>query len=97
MTAGAAAQLAARKLQHRADLHEVRLDGELVVYDLRTGSLHQLDAIGAMTWDLLDGTDALARALPRIAATFGTDVEIVATDLLRLVGELDAVGLLISD
>lgn len=90
----AAARLAERRLRRRSDVHEVRLDAELVLYDARTGSLHQLDPIAAMIWGLLDGTGALGDWLPTMAARFGVDVEIVASDVMRLVEELDGLGLL---
>ncbi len=66
------------------------------MYDPLTGSLHQLDPIGSMVWELLDGTAALAEALPSMAEAFEADVEMVADDLVRLVDELDGLGLLLS-
>lgn len=70
------------------------LDGEAVLYDEETGSLHSLDAIGTVVWGCLDGQASLARIADELAAAFGADPATVAGDVLELARELGRQGVL---
>jgi hypothetical protein len=64
----------------RAELVVEELDGELLVYDLRTDAAHSLDVRAAAIWRACDGGASIAE----IAAATGTAPEIVEHTLSDL-------------
>jgi PqqD family protein of HPr-rel-A system len=67
----------------------VELDGEAVLFDETSGSLHLLDPVATVIWNRLDGgatVDALAADLSEV---FAADRHRVRDDLVTFVRELD--------
>jgi PqqD family protein of HPr-rel-A system len=67
----------------------VELDGETVLFDERSGTLHLLDAVGTVVWCRLDGSTTLDDLARELATTFATDEHRVRADLVAFLQELD--------
>lgn len=70
------------------------MDGELVIFDPAGSGVHQLDAVGALVWQLLDGRSPVAELVADLADAFGADEAQVATDVDALLDDLRSAGLL---
>lgn len=68
------------------------LDGEAVVWDGRTESLHHLDRVTTAIWARLDGRP-LDEVVAELAADFGVPVAQVAADVPPMVERLVGLGL----
>ena len=64
-------------------VHSRLAGGERVLLHLETGQYHELNTIGSMIWDLLDGY----RDTPEIAAEVGAQVDASPGDLEQIVTE----------
>lgn len=80
--------------KHRARICSAELDDEVVLFDEDSGRLHTLDSVASVVWACLDGTQAVAGIAVELAEVFGADPTVVEADVLRLVRELGAQGLL---
>lgn len=70
------------------------IDGELVIFDPVSRAVHQLDPVGAVVWQFLDGRSPMAELVADLAHAFGTAEEQVRADVDALVHKLRRVGLL---
>jgi hypothetical protein len=87
-------QLDARSRPKRCStVASVELDGETVLYDSATESIHRLNETATLVWVCLDGTGSLAEVVDALAVATGADSATVAEDVLILVRELSAKGL----
>ena len=66
----------------RADLIVVELDGEAVVYDEASGSLHQLNRSATVVWGLCDGRTTVDVIAADVADTFGLPIEEILPQVL---------------
>lgn len=74
-----------------------RIADETVLVDLERGVYYALDEVGTEIWDGLSEGDDTPEALKlRILRRFEVDAERAATDLDRLLGELERTGLIVS-
>jgi hypothetical protein len=71
-------------------------DEELVLLDPEDGSYYTLDEVGARIWELADGTRTAAQIAEALDAEFDAPLEEIQADLLELLAELAASGL-VSD
>ena len=69
------------------------LAGDSVLLDLKTGSYFGLDAVGTRIWAFLDSGARLGDVLAGILEEYEVDEVTAWKDLVRLVGELVAHGL----
>ncbi|QNN52161.1 PqqD family protein [Nocardioides mesophilus] len=75
-------------------VEEVEVDGETVVYDSRSGSLHLLDPVGSLIWAALDGVTTLGEVSDELARVFGgrsSDVHADVTAFADRLLDLDLV------
>lgn len=77
-------------------LEAVDLDGEIVVFNPTNGQVHQLDRIGSLLWDFLDGTATVAELVDDVAAAFSAPRAAVDADVKAFLAELDFGGLLVG-
>jgi hypothetical protein len=70
-----------------------RVGEEMVILDLATGSYLGLDPLGARIWQLITQRNTLAAVLDAVVAEYEVDRETAANDLLALIGEMRAHGL----
>jgi hypothetical protein len=79
-----------------APVEEAELDGEMVLYNPVDHRIHHLDQRATLVWHMLDGEATIAELAADIADAFGAPLDEVTADLLTLVGDLQAEGLLID-
>lgn len=82
--------------QRRDDVADIVLDGEAVLCDEASGALHHLDRIATIVWQCLDGGASIEELAAEFADGFGAAHDIVCNDVLTLVRELGAQGLLVG-
>jgi hypothetical protein len=70
------------------------LQGQPVLVNLDTDSVHGLDAAGAMFWEALTASESLQQALSQLQAQCDVDPDILRADLSDLVRALESKGLL---
>ena len=71
-------------------------DGDLVLHDPRSGSIHRLNAIAGLTWRLCDGLHEPAAITAQVAAAFGRQPADVAQDINELLTHFLDAGLIQS-
>lgn len=76
------------------EVSRVCLDGEAVLFDERSGSLVQLNAMATVITSCFDGTSTVADIVDDLAEAFATDASPVRHDVLALVRRLADLGLL---
>ena len=70
------------------------LDGEAVLLNLQTGKYFGLDPTGTRIWHFLVEYHSLGMAYNRMLDEYDVDAETLKADLLRLVDQLVAHGLI---
>jgi len=70
-----------------------QLQEEAVLLNLDSGLYFGLDPVGTRIWNLLANGQSLPQIVSTITAEYEVDDEQCKTDLLRLLGELEAQGL----
>lgn len=73
------------------------LAGEAVLVGLGSSCYFGLDEVGTRIWELVTQHEALARVLAAVVEEFDVPAARAEADLLRLVGELVAQGLVVVD
>lgn len=69
------------------------LEGEAVILDLGEGVYYGLDPIGAHVWSLLAEERTVAELRDRVVAAYDVDSATAEADLMELLAELAARGL----
>lgn len=77
----------------RPEVSTFPLDGELVLYDGRTGEAHLLNHTGAEIWRMCDGSHAVTRLARETAALFGIPYRRALADVRDLLSMLDGADL----
>lgn len=75
------------------DQVSAQLDGEAVVLSLADGVYYGLNPVGASVWTLLEEPRTVAELRDAVVAEYDVDAPTAEADLLRLLGELAARGL----
>ncbi len=73
------------------------LEGEAVLLDLAHGTYFGLDEVGTRVWQLVAERARLESVLEAMLEEYDVDAATLERDLLALVGELTASGLLIRE
>ncbi len=69
-------------------LEWVEVDEEIVAWSQQTDSLHRLDRIATLVFQLADGQTPLSQTISDLAEAFGADAEEVEVDVLSCVGRM---------
>jgi hypothetical protein len=72
----------------RDGICEVEIDGELVLLDTSSGTLHLLNRAAAAVWSGLDGARDLDEIAGELSDTAGAEAEVVREDVIALVNQL---------
>jgi Uncharacterised nucleotidyltransferase/Coenzyme PQQ synthesis protein D (PqqD) len=72
----------------------VEVDGESVLLDRSTGSLHMLNDVGAAIWSRLDGSRTVDTLVAELSEVFEVDSDRVARDVHEFLAQLAQLGLL---
>lgn len=81
--------------QPHPDLTTSELDGETILYDPRSGQVHQLNASATLIWALCDGTRPIAAISDAVAATYQLPPAEAEADVSTLIADLHAADLLV--
>ncbi|MGQ0551675.1 MAG: HPr-rel-A system PqqD family peptide chaperone [Planctomycetota bacterium] len=68
---------------------------QFALHDPATGQVHFLNESAALIWELCDGTRTVSDITQEVARLYARPVELVASDVDRVVAELRASGLLV--
>ena len=79
-----------RKIATR--LAETRLDDELVLMNVDTGSFHTMRGTALVIWDLLDETGDQATICARLLEQYDVDKETCAAEVGRFVDQMVEAG-----
>jgi PqqD family protein of HPr-rel-A system len=82
--------------KRRSDLETRTVDGELVILDLRGGSVHRLNATATNIWHDCDGVSTAADIAARLAARFHIEPAEVIGDVTAALAELEQLGLIVD-
>jgi len=66
----------------------------MILLKLPQGSYFTLDEVGRRIWELCDGTKRVVEIISAIGTEYDAPLETVEADVLELLGELQAEGLL---
>lgn len=80
----------------RSDLVTALIDDELVIFDPVGSTVHQLDRLGSVIWQLLDGSSTVAALVAELADGFDVAPSQVRADLAALLQKLDSEHLLVG-
>jgi Coenzyme PQQ synthesis protein D (PqqD) len=69
------------------------IEGEAVILNLESGTYFGLDQVGTRIWSLLQEDGSLRRTFHAIQQEYDVAPQTLESDILRLVGELRAKGL----
>ena len=74
--------------------HYVRLDDQVIVADMRSGHYLGLDGAGARVWDLVGSGATRAAIIERLLAEYDVSRDALERDVMQLISELSARGLI---
>ncbi len=80
----------------RTDLEHVVIDGETVVYDAGSSTIHVLNATATDIWQRCDGSVLLAELVTRLAEAYATDVAVVERDVAACLEDFAQRGFLVG-
>lgn len=72
------------------------LDGEAVLYEEDSGTVHLLDRVGTLVWSCFDGLADVATIVDDLVDAFGADRDRIEADVTALVADLGVRGLLVG-
>jgi hypothetical protein len=81
-------------LQIRETVAWAEVDGEGVLYDELRQKVHVLSPTATLVWSGIDGRTSLERIARDLSESFGTDLEVVRSDVLELARDLLERGLI---
>lgn len=81
----------------KGDVETVTIDGERVVFNPQRGEVHQLNSIGTIIWEFLDGTATVGELVADLSDAFHVPPETVRGDLVSLLTQLDEHSLLVGE
>ncbi len=70
-----------RWFPNKLDLTEREIDGDLLLHDPRTGSVHSLNLVAGLVWELCDGTRDPETITAEIASQFQKQPSTIANDI----------------
>lgn len=76
------------------DVEWVEVDGEIVAWSEEHESLHLLDSIASLVFQLMDGQTTLAITIDDLADAFGRTPQEIAPDIKACVAALEQMGML---
>ena len=77
-----------------SDVMDRRVGDETVILNLASGTYYGLDPVGAHMWELMSGGHSLGEIRDRLLEGYEVEADRLEQDLFKLVGELQAQGLI---
>ena len=81
------------RLRASDDVAARALDGEAVLLDLASGTYFGLNEVGARVWELVEAGTTLGALRSALLDEFEVEEGVLATDLARLLADLEQRGL----
>jgi hypothetical protein len=78
----------------RADVEWADVDGETVVYDPSSNTLHRLNATAGAVWARCDGTASTSAIALAIANGYSEALNVIARDVAAVIQQFRRLGLL---
>jgi Coenzyme PQQ synthesis protein D (PqqD) len=69
---------------------------DLLLFNMDNGSYYALNEVGSRTWELCDGTHSVAQLVCILAKEYDASVEILETDILELLEDLQSKNLIVE-
>jgi PqqD family protein of HPr-rel-A system len=82
------------KPKARSDLAVVELDGEAVIYDERSGSLHHLNPTATIVFSMCEGNATIRELSTDISEAFGVPIDTVEPEVRRVLRQFRKAELL---
>ena len=79
---------------HAPETITLEVDGEMILYQRRTGAVHRLDPVGSVVWRFLDGKTAVDDLVGDLSDAFATDADVVRDGVDSLLAQLTEASLL---
>ena len=80
-------------VQVSAQQVSTELDGEMAILSLQNGVYYGLDPVGARIWELVQEPQIVSAVRDQIVSEYEVSPEVCEADLLALLGDLHAAGL----
>jgi Coenzyme PQQ synthesis protein D (PqqD) len=80
--------------KRRCDVKARDMEGELVVLDLESKLVHQLNRTARHVWNKCDGQHSVADIIEQLCESFDVDLITAEKDVTALVRQLEEAGLL---
>jgi hypothetical protein len=74
-----------------------RVHDDLIVLDVHSGQYFELNDVGALVWDRLDGTTDVDGLVDAVLSEYEVDRSVASKDVQDLLGELIAAGLVVKE
>ena len=74
-----------------------RLDDDLVILDIPSGHYFEVNDVGALVWEHLDGTNTVDDLVGKVLEEYDVDRNTATTDVHELLGQLIEAGLVVED
>ncbi len=84
-------------LPRKLDLMERKIDGDLILYDPRTDSVHRLNVVAGLVWALCGGTRDLETITAEIATQFQKPPAAIANDIKEVLQRFSERGCIVED
>lgn len=78
----------------RTDVASVEIDGDVVLYDERTGNLHAMNPSAGVVWARCDGSASVGQLIDELGRDFPVERSVLAADVVSLVRHLARLGVL---
>lgn len=76
-------------IRRRSDIASRIIEGEAIIVKIKTGENYSLNHVGALVWQMADGTHTLADIVTAIVDRYDITVDQAQADLSELVSELE--------
>lgn len=80
----------------RPEVESREVDGDVILYDTKSGNIDVLNSMGLLVWGFFDGKSSLAELIGDFADAYDAATEVVAHDILELTRRLGGAGLLVG-
>lgn len=72
------------------------VDGELVIYDVRSRTAHVVNETAGLLWQCMDGEGTVSEIFADVADAFGLPLQTVELDFVPVISEWKAAGLVVD-
>jgi coenzyme PQQ biosynthesis protein PqqD len=74
--------------QRKAQVIAQKASNDFLLFNMRDGNYYSLNEVGCKIWELCDGTRTVAQLIAALATEYDAPAEILTSDVLELLEEL---------